>query len=152
MTPSGEAPSVTISAGVPDIEVPSHPYSLRDRSTLAPPHRFAAASTSSPGVFEPSTYKEAAHLPEWQAAMTEELEALARTHTWDLVPLPSHAVPITCRWIYKVKTHSDGSIERYKARLVARGFQQEYGRDYEETFAPVAHMQTVRTLVAVAAV
>ena len=84
--------------------------------------------------------------------MAEELDALSRTHTWDLVPLPSHVVPITCRWIYRVKTHSNGSLERYKARLVARGFQQEYGRDYEETFAPVAHMHTVCTLVAVAAV
>ena len=51
-----------------------------------------------------------------------------------------------------MKTRSDGSIERYKAWLVARGFQQEYGRDYEETFAPVAHMQIVHTLVAVATV
>ena len=84
--------------------------------------------------------------------MTEELDALSRTHTWDLVPLPFHTVLITCRWIYRVKTRSDGSLERYKARLVARGFQQEYGRDYEEAFVPVAHMHTVRTLVVVAAV
>ncbi|XP_039131886.1 uncharacterized mitochondrial protein AtMg00810-like [Dioscorea cayenensis subsp. rotundata] len=83
--------------------------------------------------------------------MAEELDALSRTHTWDIVPLPAHAIPITCRWIYRVKTRSDGSLERYKARLVTRGFQQEYGRDYEETFAPVAHMHIVRTLVAVAA-
>ena len=83
--------------------------------------------------------------------MTEELDVFAQTQTWDLIPLPSHVVPITCRWIYKVKTRSDGSIEHYKVRLVARGFQQEYERDYEETFSLVARMHTVRTLVAVAA-
>jgi hypothetical protein len=84
--------------------------------------------------------------------MSDELAALERTSTWDLVPLPPGAVPITCKWVYKVKTRSDGSVERYKARLVARGFQQEHGRDYDETFAPVAHMTTIRTLVVVAAV
>ena len=83
--------------------------------------------------------------------MAEELDALSQNHTWDLVPLPPHAVPITCCWIYRVKTHSNGSLERYKVRLVARGFQQEYDCDYEETFAPMAYMRTVRTLVAVAA-
>ena len=84
--------------------------------------------------------------------MTDELSALERTSTWNLVPLPSGAVPITCKWVFKVKTHSDGTVERYKARLMARGFQQEHGRDYDETFAPVAHMTTIRTLIAVAAV
>ena len=84
--------------------------------------------------------------------MFVELEALECTSTWELVPLPPGAVPITCKWVFKVKTRSDGSVERYKARFVAHGFQQEQSRDYDETFAPVAHMTTVRTLIAVAAV
>ena len=65
--------------------------------------------------------------------MAEELAALERTGTWDLVSLPPGVRPITCNWVYKVKTRSDGSLERYKARLMARGFQQERGHDYSET-------------------
>jgi hypothetical protein len=100
---------------------------------------------------EPSTYQEDSVLPAWQQAMTEELAALAHTGTWDIGSLPSHAVPITCKRVYRVKTKSDGSIERYKARLVAQGIRQIHGHDYDETFAPIAHMTTVRTLLAVTA-
>jgi transposase InsO family protein len=125
-------------------------YRLRDRGTIEPPdcYGFPRAGVA---IVEPTTYQEASRILEWQLAMIDELAALERTGTWDIVPLPSHVVPITCKWVFKVKTKSDGSIDRYKARLVARGFQQTQGLDYDETFAPVAHMTTVRTLIAVAA-
>jgi hypothetical protein len=84
--------------------------------------------------------------------MAEEIAALQRTGTWDLVPYPPCVCPITYKWIYKVKTRSDGSLELYKARLVARDFQQEHSRDYVETFALVAHMTTIHILLVVASV
>jgi hypothetical protein len=81
--------------------------------------------------------------------MTEEIAALERTDTWDLVSYPPCVCLITYKWVYKVKTHSDGSLERYKDHLVAHGFQQEQGHDYDETFA---HMTTIHTLLDVASV
>ena len=80
--------------------------------------------------------------------MAEEIAALERTGTWDVVPLLPYVTPITYKWVYKVKTWSDVSLEHYKACLMAHGFQQEHGHDYEETFALVAHMTTIWTLLA----
>ena len=80
--------------------------------------------------------------------MKEELDALSKNHTWDLVTLPLGKSVVGCKWIYKIKTCSNGSIKRYKARLVAKGFTLEYGIDYEETFAPVAYISSVCALLA----
>jgi hypothetical protein len=146
---SPDAP-VLVDSNAPDESQVGPSYNLRYRANLQPPDKLGFPRASAI-LDEPSTYHEASIIPEWQAAMSEELAALERTGTWDIVPLPPHTVPITCKWVFKVKTKSDGSIERYKARLVARGFQQTQGCDYDETFAPVAHMTTVRTLIAVAA-
>jgi hypothetical protein len=83
--------------------------------------------------------------------MKEELDALHKNNTWDQVDLPFEKSVVGCKWVYKIKTCSDGTVDRYKARLVARGFTQEYGVDYEETFAPIACLSSVRALLAVAA-
>jgi hypothetical protein len=83
--------------------------------------------------------------------MTEGLDALHKNHTWDLVDLPQGKSIVGCKWVYKIKSCSDGTVDRYKARLVARGFTQEYGVNYEKTFAPVARLSSVHALLAVAA-
>ena len=74
---------------------------------------------------------------------------LHKTRTWDLVDFPSGKYAIRCKWVYKIKTRSDGTVDRYKARLVAMDFTQEYGIDYEETFAQVARLSFVMTLISI---
>ncbi|BBH08397.1 wall-associated kinase 2, partial [Prunus dulcis] len=102
-------------------------------------------------IVEPNTFDEAIKYPEWRKAMQSELAALEANHTWTLMALPAHKKAIGCKWVYKIKRHSNGTIERCKARLVAKGYTQMEGIDYHETFSPVAKLTTVRVLLSLAA-
>ena len=101
---------------------------------------------------EPQFYHQAVGDPHWEAAMAAELDALEQNHTWSVVPLPPNKRAVGCKWVFKIKYKADGSIERYKAWLVAKSYTQQEGLDYTETFSPVAKMVTVKLFLALAAV
>ena len=98
----------------------------------------------------PRNYKEAKDNEEWMKAMRAEYEALINNNTWTLTELPTGRTAISSKWTYRIKYNSDGTIAKYKARLVARGFTQQEGVDFNETFAPVIKQQSLRFLLAIA--
>ncbi|GJR82091.1 retrovirus-related pol polyprotein from transposon TNT 1-94 [Tanacetum coccineum] len=100
---------------------------------------------------EPKTYKDALTQSCWIEAMQEELNEFERLGVWELVPRPDKVMVITLKWIYKVKLDELGGILKNKARLVARGYRQEEGIDFEESFAPVARLEAIRIFLAFAA-
>ncbi|GJV46006.1 retrovirus-related pol polyprotein from transposon TNT 1-94 [Tanacetum coccineum] len=100
---------------------------------------------------EPKNYKEALTQACWIEAMQEELHEFERLEVWELVPPPDKAFVISLKWIYKVKLDELGGILKNKARLVARGYRQEEGIDFEESFAPVARLEAIRIFLAFAA-
>ncbi|GJX45748.1 retrovirus-related pol polyprotein from transposon TNT 1-94 [Tanacetum coccineum] len=102
-------------------------------------------------IVEPKTYKEALTHSCWIEAMQEELNEFEHLKVWELVPPPDKVMVITLKWIYKVKLDELGGILKNKARLVARGYRQEEGIDFEESFAPVARLEAVRIFLAFAA-
>jgi hypothetical protein len=101
----------------------------------------------------PDTYKQAVkseHSKEWLEAMEDEMDSLHKNKTWQLVKRPDNCNIIGCRWKLGIKRGADGVPERYKARLCAQGFTQEYGVDFEETFSPVVHFNSIRLFLTVA--
>jgi len=96
---------------------------------------------------EPTCFEQVVGNPKWDNAMDEEMAALDANATWELVALPKDKKAIGCKWVYKVKHNADGSMSRYKTRLVAKGYAQSYGIDCEETYSLVAKMTTIRIII-----
>lgn len=99
----------------------------------------------------PRSVRDALRDPNWLSAMQEEFAALVGNNTWELIPRPPRANVITSKWVFRHKTRPDGSLERYKARWVVRGFNQRAGVDYGETFSPVVKPATICTVLTLAA-
>lgn len=103
---------------------------------------------------EPNGYKEAMkdeNCKEWNVAMQEEYNSLIQNNTWELVERPPNVKTVDNKWVYKIKSGNEIVPKRFKARLVARGFTQEYGVNYYETFSPVVRFTSIRTILAIAA-
>lgn len=106
----------------------------------------SAASTTT----EPTSLSQALKYPEWRAAMSDEFNALLRNGTWTLVPPDSSQNLVSCKWMFRFKSDPDGSINCYKAHLVAKGFHQYPGIDYHETFSPIIKPTTIRLVLSLA--
>jgi hypothetical protein len=102
-------------------------------------------------VLEPAEYEEAKNDPRWVTTMKEELSMIEKNQTWELVDMPTHKQPIGVKWVYRTKLNADGTINKHKARIVVKGYAQVFGVDFSETYAPVARLDTIRMLLAIAA-
>jgi len=104
-------------------------------------------------VEEPQTYEEAVskdRAEHWKQAMEEEINSLRSNNTWFLTKIAKNGKILDCKWVYRLKYKFDRSIERYKARLCAKGYLQREGIDFHETFSPVVRYDSIRTLIALA--
>lgn len=99
---------------------------------------------------EPQTVEEALGDKNWKEAMDVEYNALMKNKTWHLVPPKKGSNIIDCKWVHKIKYNADGSLNKYKSRLVAKGYKQWYGIDYEDTFSPVVKMSRIRIILSIA--
>ncbi|RVW31427.1 Retrovirus-related Pol polyprotein from transposon RE1 [Vitis vinifera] len=127
-----------------------HPISkfVSDNALFA---KCRAFTTNLDRIQIPKNIQEALEMLEWKEAVIEEIRALEKNETWEVMNLPRGKKPVGCKWVFTVKYKADGTVERYKARLVAKGFTQTYDIDYTETFAPVAKLNTIRVLLSLVA-
>lgn len=150
------APNDTLPVDL-SVDSPSDPESVRRSQRHPTPinrygiDEYVTHVAYSSSVLEPQSMKEALAGPQaeqWQTAAREEYDALMDKQTWTLTKLPPGRAAIGSKWVFKVKYNPDGTVNRYKARLVAQGYSQKPGIDYDETFSPVVHRTSLRTLLA----
>ncbi|KAK9008904.1 hypothetical protein V6N11_080381 [Hibiscus sabdariffa] len=154
--PEVEEVSQAVEENPTDLETQPLQGSTRERHE---PERYGFLVTTHGDVIlvdqdEPKTYQEAVVSPDsekWLEAMRSEMDSMSENQVWTLVEPPEGIKPIGCKWVFKKKTDMDGNVETYKGRLVAKGFRQIHGVDYDETFSPVAMFKSIRILLAVAA-
>jgi hypothetical protein len=148
---AGVAPPVGAIFRDPKIDVQNIVQGQRIRKQ---PDRFEASGKVAKSVvrsIEPKTIAEAWNGKDgdlWKKATDDEYEALQKNGTYKLVPLPKGRKVVGCKWVFAIKRKPDGSVGRYKARIVVQGFSQERGIDYNEVYAPVARGNTIRTVLA----
>jgi len=136
-----------------EVAADNHAPRRSNRERRAPDYYGEWTNFSESSVSSHSTVGEAlngsdAHL--WKAAMQTEMDSIKENNVYDLVKLPNDQKAIGCRWVFKQKTGADGTVNTYKARLVAQGYSQEFGIDYDETFSPVVRFESVRSILALA--
>ncbi|KAK3719576.1 hypothetical protein QZH41_006798 [Actinostola sp. cb2023] len=134
-------------------DVDEGPSVLRQSSREGrPPDRLGEwVTVVSDGIVEPTTVSEALNGPDadqWHVAMQQEMDSLHKHDVWNITELPDGRKAVGSKWVFRVKYNADGSMERRKARLVAQGFSQKQGVDYDETFSPVVRFESLRTVIA----
>jgi hypothetical protein len=154
----GESPSIVNSRSIQSTPrrgegTPQRSEELRrtTRQSKTPVrYRDYALITQVMNVVEPLNYEQAKDHKEWMDAMKEEYDSIIKNETWELTELPENKTPIGSKWSFKYKLNVDGSIDKYKDRLVAKGYSQKEGIDYEDTFAHVEKMNNIKLMIALA--
>ncbi|KAK8670729.1 hypothetical protein V6N13_037347 [Hibiscus sabdariffa] len=154
--PKVERFSQTVEENSTDLKTRPLRRSTRERHE---PERYGFLVTTHGDVIlvdhdEPKTYQEAVSSPDsekWLEAMRSEMDSMSDNQVWTFVEPPEGIKPIGCKWVFKKKTDMDGNVQTYKGRLVAKGYRQIHGIDYDETFSPIAMFKSIRILLAIAA-